>query len=196
MGKKIAITGGIGSGKSTVLNALKKWGYPVYSCDDIYFEITESQAYVREIEKNFPSCVQNGKINRAILAEIVFEDEEKRKTLNHLAHPLIMETLLARMNETQGLAFAEVPLLFEGKYQSLFDAILIVTRDKAARIRAVMERDGTTAEKVEGRISAQVNYDAPDFLNNLDSSKICFIHNDGTQQELEEELKNLLISLK
>ena len=74
MGKKIAVTGGIGSGKSTVLTLLKNLGYPVFSCDEIYREITESQAYVKEIETLFPSCVENGTINRKALAEIVFND--------------------------------------------------------------------------------------------------------------------------
>ena len=113
MGKKIALTGGIGSGKSTVLSILKQMGYPVYSCDEIYREILESQAYVKKVEALFPSCIESGRINRGKLAEIVFKDEEKRKKLNALAHPLIMKTLIERMESEPNLSVAEVPLLWE-----------------------------------------------------------------------------------
>lgn len=196
MGKKIALTGGIGSGKSTVLALLKKLGYPVFSCDEIYREITESQAYVKEIEALFPSCVEKGKINRKALAEIVFNDKERRKQLNALAHPLIMKTLIERMEREPSFSFAEVPLLWEGNYQDLFDYILVVTREKGARIQAVIQRDSTTVEKVEGRIAAQVDYDTTDFLNKYDSSKIRFIENNASLQNLEKTIKNILISIK
>lgn len=196
MGKKIAVTGGIGSGKSTVLTLLKNLGYPVFSCDEIYREITESQAYVKEIETLFPSCVENGKINRKALAEIVFNDEERRKQLNALAHPLIMKTLIERMECEPSFSFAEVPLLWEGNYQDLFDYILVVTRKKGARIQAVIQRDGTTVEKVERRIVAQVDYDATDFLKKDNASKIRFIENNSSLQNLEEEIKKAINSIK
>ncbi len=195
MGKKIAVTGGIGSGKSTVLALLKKLGYPVFSCDEIYLEITESQAYVKELKKRFPSCVEKGKINRNALAEIVFKDEEKRKILNALAHPLIMQTLMERMEGVPSVSFAEVPLLWEGNYQDLFDYIFIVTRNKEARIQAVLQRDATTVEKVKGRIAAQVDYDTTDFLKKDDSSKIRFIENNSSLQNLEDALKKALFSI-
>ena len=196
MGKKIAVTGGIGSGKSTLLHILKKMNYPVYSCDEIYLEIIESAAYVKEVEKLFPSCVINKKIDRQVLAEIVFNDKEKRTQLNALAHPLIMQTLLKRMEEKTDFAFAEVPLLWEGNYQSLFDAVIIVTRDKKDRIQAVIQRDDTTAEKVEGRIAAQVDYDKTDFIKKYHPTKIYFIENNSSIENLENSLKAILSSIQ
>ena len=196
MGKKIALTGGIGSGKSTVLSILKQMGYPVYSCDEIYREILESQAYVKKVEALFPSCIESGRINRGKLAEIVFKDEEKRKKLNALAHPLIMKTLIERMESEPNLSVAEVPLLWEGNYQELFDYIFIVTRNKDARVQAVLQRDKTTVEKVKGRMAAQVDYDTTNFLKKDNASKIRFIENNSSLQNLEEEIKNAVISIR
>ncbi len=196
MGKKIALTGGIGSGKSAVLSIIKQMGYPVYSCDDIYLEITQSQAYVKEVESYFPSCIENGRINREKLADIVFKDEEKRKQLNALAHPLIMQTLLNRMEKEPNISVAEVPLLWEGSYQDLFDYIFIVTRNKQARIQAVLQRDNTSVEKVEGRMAAQVDYDTTDFLKKDSASKIRFIENNSSLQNLEEEIKKAIFSIQ
>lgn len=196
MGKKIALTGGIGSGKSTVLSIIKQMGYPVYSCDNIYLEITQSQTYVKEVESFFPSCVENGNINREKLAEIVFNDEKRRKQLNALAHPLIMQTLLNRMKNEPNISFAEVPLLWEENYQDLFDYIFIITRNKQARIQAVLQRDNTTVEKVEGRMAAQLDYDATDFLKKDNASKIYFIENNSSLQNLEEEIKKAINSIQ
>ena len=93
---KIAITGGIGSGKSVVVTLLKESGYAVFSCDEIYKEIILSRKYVQKIEELFPEAVVNGQIDRKKLGEIVFADEEKRKHLNTLSHPIIMQSLRAR----------------------------------------------------------------------------------------------------
>ena len=91
MKKKIAITGGIGSGKSEAIKIIKELGFPVFSCDEIYKEIIFSKEYVQRIEENFPTCVKNGIIDRKELSAIVFANREKRDLLNSLSHPLIME---------------------------------------------------------------------------------------------------------
>ena len=120
MSKKIAITGGIGSGKTTVSNLIKEKGYPVYSCDEIYKELIDSTIYIKEIEKAFPAAIKQGKINRKGLAEIVFSNEQERKRLNEIAHPLIMKTLLDHISQRENeLIFAEVPLLLEGNFENL-----------------------------------------------------------------------------
>ena len=157
--KKIAITGGIGSGKSTVCNLLKQQGYPVFSCDEIYREIMKSPNYIQSVERIFPSAVQNGKIDKTVLSSLVFSNPDKLKTLNRIAHPLVMKRLLAEMNESQEpVVFAEVPLLFEGNFQNLFDGCLIVRRRKADRIQSVQKRDGLSKEEILSRIQNQVNH--------------------------------------
>ena len=110
---KIAITGGIGSGKSTAIAHIKELGYPVFSSDEIYRDILRSKAYIQKIRSVFPEVVKEVEIDRKALASVVFSNDQAREQLNSIAHPMIMEKLLSEMNSTNSsLVFAEVPLLF------------------------------------------------------------------------------------
>lgn len=194
MSKKIAITGGIGSGKSTVSNILRDKGYPVYSCDEIYKELTKSKAYIDEIEKAFPVVVKQGRIDKKSLADIVFHDEKQRIRLNQIAHPLVMKTLLARMNENKNqIIFAEVPLLLEGNFEKLFDQTIVVLRNREERLKAVCERDGVSLEKATERMNAQFDYDDPQSKNRLQKIGAIFIENTGDFFSLKN---NVTIALK
>ena len=82
---KIAICGGIGSGKSTVASVLRELGYPVFSCDEIYTEIINSAQYIEKIALTFEGVVIDGKIDRSKLAEQVFADNEKLQKLNAIS---------------------------------------------------------------------------------------------------------------
>ena len=160
MQKKIAITGGIGSGKSTVSAYIKERGYPVFSCDEIYKEVITMPAYINAIQKVFPNVIQNGEIDRKRLSEQVFTDEKKRLDLNAVAHPLIMQRLMEKMQACKSeLIFAEVPLLFEGGYQNWFDQIIIVKRSVEQRIQSVCKRDGLTKVEAQMRMCSQIDYD-------------------------------------
>ena len=121
MGKRIAVSGGIGAGKSTVIKLIKDEGYSVFSCDEIYKEILLDKEYVKIINETFEGVVKNGEIDKRALANIVFNDDFARETLDALSHPRIMSRLLDKMgNCEEDLVFAEVPLLFEGGYENLF----------------------------------------------------------------------------
>lgn len=186
MSKKIAITGGIGSGKSTVSNILRDKGYPVYSCDEIYTEISNSKTYINEIEKAFPIVVQQGKIDKKCLAEIIFTNEQERMRLNRIAHPLVMKTLLARMNKNKSeIIFAEVPLLLEGNFQNLFDNTIVVLRNREDRIRSICIRDGISFEKAVERLNAQFDYDDIQSKNQLQKKGAIFIENKGDLSALK-----------
>lgn len=157
-GKRIAITGGIGSGKSTVALMMKEMGYPVFSCDEIYREVQTSEAYKKEISRYFGETIENGVLNREKLAEIVFSDDDKRKTLNSITHPMIMSRLFEKMSAFE-ISFAEVPLLFEGGFEQDFDDVIVVYRKLEARIAAVCARDKTNEEKTLARIKKQADYE-------------------------------------
>lgn len=197
MVKKIAITGGIGSGKSLVAEMLRSMGYPVFSCDEIYKEIIESSAYVQKIKEKFPEAVDdNGAIDKRRLAERVFSDTESRKTLNALAHPLIMEKLLFYMNESmENMVFAEVPLLFEGEYQNLFDCILVLTRPMPERIKAVQLRDGISQKEIIQRMDAQFNYGSKQARAYLEQSNVTVIENNGDKNNLKTAVIHWLNNL-
>ncbi len=193
--KTVAITGGIGSGKSTVLNILKNKGYPTFSCDEIYKELIFDKQYIKSISENFKNVVFDGVIDRKKLAEKVFSDEKKLELLNEIAHPLIMQRLQEKIKRIDdGLVFAEIPVLFESKedYAKNFSKIIVVRRNKSKRIESVIERDEVTKEDVEKRILAQYDYDTFNSLANLKQYPVEFLINDGTIEKLEKELFKLI----
>ena len=185
--KKFAVTGGIGSGKSTVLRLLEEMGYPVFSCDDISHKLWTEEAYRKMLSDAFPSCLTGGEIDKQKLSALVFSDENARKKLESLSHPRIMHELLAAM-EIFPVSFAEVPLLFEGGYETLFDGVLVVIRKQENRITSVLKRDRTTREEVEKRILAQCS-DAERGKGGV------VLENNGSVEDLGKNLKVALKSL-
>lgn len=183
--RRFAVTGGIGSGKSTVLRLLEKRGFPVYSCDEISAELWETPAYRRGLARLFPACVRDGEPDKALLAKAVFSDGEARARLNAYAHPRIMEALLSRMRGE--MCFAEVPLLFEGGFQTLFDGVIVVMRSEKARVRAVSARDGIPEAEVLSRMAAQFSD------GERAAQEGCLIlPNDGDLATLSENLSEIL----
>ena len=190
MPSKFAVTGGIGSGKSAVCRILKERGYPVFSCDEINRALLSERSYLEGLCRLFPACVKDGKLNKTALAALVFSDKESLKTLNSYAHPRISERLRREMEGAEKTCFAEVPLLFESGMTDLFDGIIVVLRNKEERIRAVVARDGLTAERAEARMKQQFDYDGtlPDGC--------LVIENDGDEAALREKVDEVLEALK
>lgn len=194
--KKIAITGGIGSGKSTICALIKEQGYPVFSCDEIYNDIITMPLYIEKISCTFPSAVKNGQIDRQTLRNIIFHDDSMRERLNAIAHPLIMERLQEKMHSCcSPLIFAEVPLLFEGGYENLFDYIIIVKRDMDMRMDAVAIRDGVSLEEVKLRIKAQIDYEGETVQNVIKNRRATILQNNTDINNLKKEIICLLQQL-
>ncbi len=188
---KIAVTGGIGSGKSFVINLIEKLGYPTVSCDCVYAELLSEEKFVLEVCKEIrvePLYV-NGKavLNKKLVSEKVFLDKSMLNKLNSLTHKAIFDRLFSLSFE--GLAFYEVPLLFEGNYQDKFDYIFVVMRDIDERIASAMKRDNCTKEEVERKIKNQFDYE------NADLSLHTVIYNDCDEESLKirvvEAIKNI-----
>lgn len=182
---KIAITGGIGSGKSSVAEIIAAEGYPVFSCDKIYSELLSDGDFLFEIERSFPGAVKNGKLDRKRLSAEVFGDEEKLKKLNALTHGKILNAAFCRMEEEK-ISFLETPLLFENGYEKLFDGVVVVLRDFEKRVDSVMRRDKISREEVILRIKGQIDYD------NYDFTKYYVIHNDLKLSDLKENTLKIL----
>ncbi len=192
--KKIAITGGIGSGKSYISTLLREMGYPVFSCDEIYKEIACSNEYLQIIENLFPGCIENGILDRKKLGSIVFSDQEQLAKLNAVAHPLIMKRLLELMSEEQNeFAFGEVPLLFEGGYEIHFDETIFVKRNLEDRIQAVMRRDSLSREKVLNRVHMQFDYESE--IGKQKTSNAIIIENNTTIKNLKNRLREIIKQL-
>ena len=190
MPNKIAVTGGIGSGKSAVCRILKERGYPVFSCDEINRTLLNEKSYLDGLCALFPACVKDGKLNKTALSALVFSDKEALKTLNAYAHPRISERLRRDMEGAEKTCFAEVPLLFESGMTKQFDGAIVILRNKEERIRAVVARDGLTAEQAEARMKQQFDYDGP-----LPDGCLA-IENDGDETALREKVDDMLEALK
>lgn len=183
---KIAVTGGIGSGKSAVCQIIKKQGYPVYSCDSIYSELLTSTEFLKKIESEFGGVINaDGSLNRKALSDAVFKNDCALKKLNSITHPEIMSEALKKM-EGDRLAFLEVPLLFENGFENLFNGVIVVLRGLEDRVNSVMSRDKANRESVLLRINRQLNYD------NFDFAKYYVIHNCYNLTVLEQNVLNIL----
>lgn len=194
---KIAVTGGIGSGKSLALRCIAQMGYPVFSCDEIYKKVIQSPAYIEQIALIFPNVIVDGQIARERLAKLVFEDSANREKINNIAHPIIMKKLYEQMNQCESdLVFAEVPLLFECNYEKEFDKIIYIYRDKATRISNVMLRDGLSDFEIEKRIVAQFNPDTPEGKTRLNESGAILVKNNDTPEDLYKKLLKLIARMK
>ncbi len=190
---KVAVTGGIGSGKSLALSYLSQMGYPIFSCDEIYKEVICLPEYIKQVSISFPEVIINGAISREKLATLVFDNPQYRTKINNIAHPLIMRKLHNAMDEcASDLVFAEVPLLFEGHYENEFDKILYIYCNQNMRISHVISRDGLEMAQVEKRILSQFNPDSEEGKHRLENSQAYIIKNEGSCEEL---LNNLLIFL-
>ncbi len=193
---RVAVTGGIGSGKSTVLSILQEFGYSVFSCDEIYKNLIQSEDYVALIRQRF-GCVKDGKIELDKLSALVFSDPKKREELNALAHPLIMKELLSSMDSAPtDVVFAEVPLLLEGGFESLFDKVLVILRDRQTRVASVVCRDALSEGHILARINSQLDYDCDATKNTLDTIGAYTIVNDADVASLRNKLQNFLKSIQ
>lgn len=189
---KIAVTGGIGSGKSTVCSIIGGLGYPVYSCDEAYKIVLQEGNTVELLAAEFGDDIVNAdkSLNRAKLAQIVFSDNDKLNKLNKLTHPKIFEKIFSLSKDKEGFVFYEVPVLFEGGYQNMFDDVLVILRDKNERIESVGIRDGLKAEEVENRLNKQFSY------HNSDFSKYYVIHNNEKIVDLYTKIDEYINFLK
>lgn len=186
--KLIALTGGIGSGKSLALSALKEAGYATLSCDAITGELYKKRKIKLMLKKMFPTAVKgffNPIIDRKEISRIVFGDKVKHAELTAAVTPMVMQEVLRRANKIGGTVFVEVPLLFECGYQDEFDGVMVITRPGSERVKSVISRSNLTEEQVLARIKNQTDYE------NFDLSKYMVIENVGNETALKEKVLNI-----
>lgn len=161
--KVIGITGGIGSGKSTVSNIIKNNNFPLIDCDEISRELTQKDNTVLdEIRRCFGDSVfdDNGNLLRQELANIVFSDSSKKKILEDIVVTRIFEIVRDDLSKHRSLGtklvFIDAPLLIETGLNRLCDICVLVTADIETRINRVEKRDGISRDRVLERISNQM----------------------------------------
>lgn len=157
---KIGLTGGIGSGKSTVAKIFETLGIPVYYADaEAKRLMNSSETLKKVIRQNFGEATyENDQLNRKYLGGIVFNNPEKLELLNALIHPVTINDAEQWMQQQSApYSIKEAALLFESGAAENLDLIVGVYAPQALRIKRVMKRDGLTADEIMKRINRQVN---------------------------------------
>lgn len=158
MTKIIGLTGGIGSGKTTVANYMKSLGIPVYIADEEAKKIMETKEVIGLIQQTFgKSIIANNKINREKLAQIVFNNPDKLQQLNAIVHPIVKQNFdnWVKNHANHPFVIKEAAILFESGSYKYCDSIITVTAPLETRLQRVMERDKTDRESVLSRIKNQ-----------------------------------------
>ena len=156
---KIGLTGGIGSGKSTVAKVFESLGIPVYKADDEAKKLMATNPLLINLIKTHFSeeAYKDGKLDKAYLATVVFNSKEKLNLLNSLVHPFTIEDGKSWMKQQQTpYAIKEAALIFESGSQGDFDFIIGVYAPETLRIHRTIQRDKTDKEQVRSRMLNQI----------------------------------------
>lgn len=156
----IGLTGGIGSGKSTVAAMFQELGVPVYDSDKrAKFLMNTSEVINKQlVELLGKEAYVKGKLNRSYIAEKVFNDSELLAKLNNIVHPVVRQDFIDwTKNQESCYVIQETALLFENKSQELYDDVILVTAPKEVRIERVLGRDNSTREQVKARMNNQLD---------------------------------------
>ena len=191
----LGVTGGIGSGKSTVASSLAARGARVLDADGIVRDLYAGGEIAARIGQRFGPRViaADGSVDRAELGRLVFGDARARRALERIVHPAVrrrVESELAawRREGFTGIVVVDAALLVESDYDYPLDALLVVTAEESVRLDR-LEARGTPREEARRRMSAQ----APDAEKRARADFV--VPNDGTRDDLERELDRVLRKL-
>lgn len=156
MGKLIAITGGIGAGKSVVSKILITSGWPVFDCDAQAKEIMANSPEIKKLihDEVCPEAIVNGNIDRKVLSRKVFSDKESLKRLNSIVHSLVVKELTGWAKGKE-ISFVETAILYESGIDRIVDEVWKVTAPEELRIERVIKRSNMTRAQVISRIESQ-----------------------------------------
>jgi dephospho-CoA kinase len=163
---KIGLTGGIGSGKSTVAKVFETLGIPVYYADDAAKRLMNEDAALQlKIQEQLgDAAYTNGQLNRKYIADIVFTSPEKLEALNTIVHPATLNDANKWMQQYEvscgqitPYAIKEAALIFESGAQEYLDYVIGVYAPTPLRIQRTMQRDGVTREEVLARMNKQID---------------------------------------
>ncbi|MCW9012707.1 MAG: dephospho-CoA kinase [Gammaproteobacteria bacterium] len=192
----IGLTGGIGSGKSTVADLFSKLGVPIIDTDILARKIVEpGQIALQKLKNFFGNSIidQQGCLNRKKLAELIFNDESKRKKLESILHPEITRLMQHQLGQLDSAyAIVVIPLLVETEQNKLVDRVLLVDCSQQQQIQRVLNRDERSQEQIEAIIKSQASAEerlsvADDVINNRE--------NTGSLSDQVEELHKKYLKL-
>lgn len=160
MTKIIGLTGGIGSGKTTIARLFEAEGIPVYIADDEAKKIMLNPITVEKVKREFgDKIIQNNQIDRKALSEIVFNNAEQLKKLNSIVHPLVKKHFddWVTQNSNHPFVVKEAAILFESGSYKYCDKVITVTASEETRIDRVVKRDNVKRDEVLQRIKNQIS---------------------------------------
>ena len=194
----IGLTGGIASGKSTVIQYIRYQGYPVIDADKLGHRVLElgNPGYSKVVEKFGEGVLNKDKtVNRLVLGRIVFADPSQLKALNEISHPIIAEMVLKEFEsivseDSRGIVFLEAALLIEANWYNMCHHIWVVTLDAAEATRRLQERDGLSESEARSRLESQLTPE-----ERLAYADVV-LHNDGSRKDLFSQTQRALEELQ
>lgn len=187
--KIIGITGGIGSGKSTVCGILKKKGAKIIDADKISGEVIKKDSVINELVERFGNVILDcrGIVDKKRLADIVFNNKKKLNELNNIIHKYVVDRIINDVNAEKEpgrnkCIIIDAPIPVEHGFIDIADEIWVVTADKDTRIKRIMHRSGLQYNDVLKRINAQMS--SKDYLKIADR----VIYNNGNLKNLRQKV--------
>jgi dephospho-CoA kinase len=187
--KLVGLTGGVGSGKSTVAEMMRELGAEVVDADEATHAVYEPgnpgfDAVVREFGDAY---IDGGRIDRSRLGELVFRDDDARRRLNSIVHPLVRDWMAQRTAEAAErgveVVVQDVPLLFENGLERLFSTVVLVYVPEEVQIERLVSGRGFTPERARAMIGAQMP------IENKRGLAHHVINNTGTREETQAQVK-------
>lgn len=188
-GLKIAITGSMGSGKSAVCAFVKKAGWPLISADEIVADLYDFDTFVKTRLTDFygEEVIEDHKINRKALFSFMMKNDNEKKRVESLIHPIVEKKMLAYFaKQDSDLLFAEIPLLYESHWQDKFDQVWVVVADDDVRIDRLTTKRNVSREQALALMSHQVAQ-----IKKMELADVV-IDNNGTLDELSTIVNQLL----
>jgi dephospho-CoA kinase len=193
--RRIALTGGIATGKSYVRARFEKLGVPTSDADSLARDVVApGTPGLAEVIRRFGQDVlePNGTLDRRKLADIVFSDETARRDLEAIVHPRVKaatDRWFAALDGSHAVAIADIPLLYEAGRDKDFDAVVVVACEPETQVRRAMARDGLTEKDARARVAAQLPIE--DKIRRADH----VIRTDGAFADTDRQVEELLPAL-
>jgi len=193
--KLIGLTGGAGSGKSTVASMLRELGAVVLDADVAAHTVYEPGSLGFDlIEAEFgPDYIRDGKIDRARLGELVFHDADARARLNAIVHPLVREWMAAQtanaLMRGAAVVVQDVPLLFENGLENLYSDVLLVYVPEETQVRRLVEERGLSEDRARAIVATQMP------IEDKRARARRVIDNQGTRDETREQVEKVWAEL-